>query len=70
MAVNPNKPGTMAYSIWEKNQAKKQAAVVSPATPQGLGTMLLNQQQAAVPPVIKKAVVAKPTVTSMPKVSA
>lgn len=63
MAVNPNKPGTMAYSIWEKNQAKKQAAVVSPATPQGLGTMLLNQQASSVPPVIKKATMPK---TSMP----
>lgn len=34
MAVNPNKPGTLAYTTWEKNQAKKQAAVVSPTTPQ------------------------------------
>lgn len=58
MAVNPNKPGTLAYTVRERNQAKKQAQtpVVSPATPQGLGTMLLNQQQTTVPPVIKKAV--------------
>lgn len=66
MATNPNKPGTLAYTVRNNNQAKKQAQapVVSPATPQGLGTMLLNQQASSVPPVIKNATMPK----TMPKV--